>query len=390
MDVTLPLALLGSISPEYWQKKPLLIRNAVPMDKPVIDRAALLNLAASEEVESRLVTQVSAPSGVASGEWRMRSGPFARKSLPALKTPGWTLLVQGVDLHLDAAHAFLSQFRFVPDARLDDLMISFATDGGGVGPHFDSYDVFLLQAQGQRRWRIGAQKDLALVDGAPLKILADFRPDQTFTLNPGDMLYLPPHYAHEGTAVGECMTYSIGFRAPQRGELAREILLRLADAVDDSALYADRAQTATAQPARLPAGILEFAIQNIANNSKHTWGLQGFDLKTIAAAVGETLTEPKVNVWFDDGQDPDGGAAPPRPDLAHALGLRLDRRSKMLFDDHHIFINGEHWQAGGADMKLMQKLANERSLTAAALKKASPAAQALLGDWCEQGWAHAS
>jgi ribosomal protein L16 Arg81 hydroxylase len=183
--ITQPLALLGGISPQqfmqrYWQKKPLLVRGAVPGMKPLLDRAALFELAAQDEVESRLVVR----SG---SRWKMRRGPLPRRSLPPLAQRDWTLLVQGVDLHNDSAHRLLSQFRFVPDARLDDLMISWASDGGGVGPHFDSYDVFLLQAQGQRRWRIGRQKDLELQEGVPLKILANFEPQQEYLLEPGDM-----------------------------------------------------------------------------------------------------------------------------------------------------------------------------------------------------------
>ena len=160
-------------------------------------------MAAQDDVQSRLVIQTpSTPQN----PWRLKQGPFSRKNLPALKQAGWTLLVQGVDLHDARVRALRDQFRFVPDARLDDVMVSYASDGGGVGPHFDSYDVFLMQAHGQRRWRYGAQKDLSLQPGMPLKILSQFQPRWDVVLNPGDMLYLPPRYAHAGTAVGECMT----------------------------------------------------------------------------------------------------------------------------------------------------------------------------------------
>src|SRR5436190_12669774 len=210
MDITLATPLLGGLSPQafmrrHWQKRPLLIRQALPDVAAPLSRAELFALAAAEGVESRLIRQRGAG-------WTLRHGPFTRRQLPSLTQPGWTLLVQGVDLHVDAAHQLLSRFRFVPDARLDDLMVSFATDGGGVGPHFDSYDVFLLQVQGRRRWRIGRQKDLALREGAPLKILAAFEPEEEHVLEPGDMLYLPPLWAHDGEALGECQTYSIGFR----------------------------------------------------------------------------------------------------------------------------------------------------------------------------------
>ena len=159
MNIEEPLQLLGGLTPKafmhrHWHKKPLVIRQAMPAFTAPLDRSALFDLAALEDVQSRLVTQAS-PQGAAN--WRFRNGPFARKALPPLKQPGWTLLVQGVDLLDDRVHALMNQFRFVPDARLDDVMVSYATDGGGVGPHFDSYDVFLLQAHGRRRWRIGQQ-----------------------------------------------------------------------------------------------------------------------------------------------------------------------------------------------------------------------------------------
>ncbi|MFM8919269.1 MAG: cupin domain-containing protein, partial [Limnohabitans sp.] len=260
MQKNTALTLLGGLSPEqfmrrHWQKKPLLIRQAIPGMKPLIERSPLLAMVESEEVESRLIVRQGA-------QWTLKKGPMDRKRLPSLKTPDWTVLVQGVDLHHDAVHSLLQQFRFVPDARLDDLMISFATEGGGVGPHFDSYDVFLLQAHGQRRWRIGRQKDLSLKPDLPLKILADFKPEHDWILHPGDMLYLPPRYAHDGVAIGECMTYSIGFRVPQMGDLARELLMRLSEETEDavgSALYRDANQPAVQQAAAIPDGLADFA-----------------------------------------------------------------------------------------------------------------------------------
>ena len=193
---------------KHWQKKPLLVRQAIPDFKAAIPRAELLAMTGQEGVESRLIQHLE------DGSWKLSHGPLSRRSLPALNKPGWTVLVQGVDTHDDKVHELLQQFRFVPESRLDDLMISFATDQGGVGAHFDSYDVFLLQAHGKRRWRIGRQKDFTLQPDVPLKILANFEAEEEFVLEPGDMLYLPPRYAHDGVAEGECMTYSIVFRSP--------------------------------------------------------------------------------------------------------------------------------------------------------------------------------
>ena len=380
MDVSQPLALLGGLSPQqfmrrYWQKKPLLIRQAIPNFRSPINRASLFDLAGGEAVESRLVAHSGAPQP---GGWTFKRGPFTRRALPAVRKPGWTLLVQGVDLHDNAAHALLQQFRFVPDARLDDLMISFATDGGGVGPHFDSYDVFLLQAEGQRRWRIGRQKDLSLQDGAPLKLLANFEPEQEWVLDPGDMLYLPPRYAHDGVAVGECITCSIGFRAPSRGELARELLQRLAEGADEGAhahaLYRDATQPAVDAPGAIPAALqaeAASAVQAALN-----------DPQALARALGEHLTEPKPGVWFEAGRALDAQAA-------FRTGIRLDRRTRMQHDARHVFINGESYRAAGRDATLMRRLADQRQLDATALAQCSGEAHELISSWCEAGWVHA-
>jgi len=378
MNTDAPLALLGGLSPQtfmrrHWQKKPLLIRGAVSNFPGALQRKALFALAQQDGVESRLIVQVQGTTGRdAQPHWSMRQGPFARSALPPLKQPGWTLLVQGVDLHEPGARALIEQFRFVPDARLDDVMVSYASNGGGVGPHFDSYDVFLLQARGRRRWRIGRQKDLRLQEGVPLKILADFQPEAEFVLEPGDMLYLPPRYAHDGVAQGECMTYSIGFRAPAQDEIARELLQRLADRTVDTVAprrYRDPAQPATGASAAIPAGMLDFAREAMQAALR--------DPHVLAQVLGEALSEPKANVWFS------GGEAPPD------TGAALDRGTRMLYDDRHVFINGEALRASGRDARLMRKMADARGLGATDVLQLSPGARALLKQWCEDGWAHA-
>jgi len=354
----------------YWQKKPLLIRGAIPGFGPILERADLLDLAAQDEVESRLVAQTDARGNKA---WRFKHGPFTRKMLPPFKQAAWTLLVQGVDLHDQRLHHLLNQFRFVPDARLDDLMISYATDGGGVGPHFDSYDVFLLQAHGTRRWRIGRQKDLSLQPDMPLKILANFEPEQEFDLGPGDMLYLPPRYAHDGIAIGECMTYSIGFRSPSEGEVAREMLQRLSDhAGEESAqsLYKDPDQPAVGQSAEIPQSMAEFAKRAVQAALS--------DPQALAQSLGEYLTEPKANVWFEGNE------------WSEDVGVHLDRRTRMMYDAKHIFINGESFRAAGKDATLMRALANTRSMVAKEVARLSDDARELLMQWCEDGWLYAT
>jgi 50S ribosomal protein L16 3-hydroxylase len=371
VDIDQPLRLLAGLTPaqfmkRHWQRKPLLVRQAFADFKAPLSRSELLSLAAQEEVESRLVVREE-PGRT---PWRLRSGPFERRALPAFAKPGWTLLVQGVDLHVQSVADLLAGFRFVPAARLDDLMISYATDQGGVGPHFDSYDVFLLQAQGRRRWRIGRQKALALRDDTPLKILANFEPEAEYVLAPGDMLYLPPRYAHDGIAEGECMTYSVGFRAPKRDEVARDLMQRLAEQADeamDDRLYKDPDQAATASPGRIPA-----SLQNFAQDALQ---LLLEDPSRWQRALGESLSEPKPQVWFQPGEED----LPPE-------GVVLDRRSRMMYDETHIYLNGESWRASGPDARLMRTLADQRTLSAQQLAKSSQGAKDLLKEWCAAGW----
>ena len=372
MDIQQPSPLLAGLSPAqfmqcHWHKKPLLVRQAIPGFKPPVGRAALFELAAREEVESRFIQHLD-------GRWRLRHGPLARRSLPSLGTREWTVLVQGVDLHDEAVHALLQQFRFVPQARLDDLMISYASDGGGVGPHFDSYDVFLLQAHGRRRWRIGRQKNFALRDGLPLKILEQFEPEEEYVLEPGDMLYLPPRWAHDGIAEGECMTYSIGFRSPNRADLAHEVLLRMADAAvdeEDSPIYRDPRQPAVSASGAIPQELQTFARDAVRRALEEPLALE--------RALGEALTEPKPNVWFE-----------PSASAGMMECVVLDRRTRMMYDARHVFINGESYRAAGRDATLMQRLADQRRLDARDLARASDAALELLSSWCEAGWVHAS
>jgi 50S ribosomal protein L16 3-hydroxylase len=372
MQTPLAQTLLGGLSPQtfmrrHWQKKPLLIRQAIPGVEAPLSRAQLFELTARDDVESRLVAHGD------DGRWRLRHGPFKRRSLPSLTQARWTLLVQGLDLHVQAAHELLSRFRFVPDARLDDLMLSYATDGGGVGPHFDSYDVFLLQVQGRRRWRIGRLKDPQLQADAPLKILSNFQAEQEWLLEPGDMLYLPPRWAHDGVAEGECMTCSIGFRAPERARWGSEVLQRMLDAAempDTEVLYRDPQQAATATPAQIPDALRDFTADAMARLLAQP--------RAAACALGEVLTDLKANVWFDAGSA-----------LEHHSGVRLDRRTRMMYDRWHVFINGDSFVAAGRDAALMRRLADDRALSAAQSDRLSDEARALVGQWALAGWLHA-
>jgi 50S ribosomal protein L16 3-hydroxylase len=335
-----------------------------------------VELAARDDVESRLVSRRA-------GRWRLAHGPFEPNHLPSPRQRAWTLLVQGVDLHDDAAHALLSRFRFLPDARLDDLMVSWAAEGGGVGPHRDSYDVFLVQAMGRRRWRIAPPGESRLDPDAPLKILTDFSPTDEWTLEPGDMLYLPPGWAHDGVAVdGSCMTCSVGFRAPSRLELLRAFL---ADCADDPGgpdpRYGDRGSEATVEPGRLPEPMADALAGWLSGWRASRARIDDF--------LGRFLTEPKPQVWFDPPARLPAVPAWWRGVLAH--GLVLDRRSRIAWRDRTVFVNGEAFAIARSDTRLWRRLADTRALEASDLKgrdAASPLA-ARLHDWFAAGWIHA-
>jgi 50S ribosomal protein L16 3-hydroxylase len=364
-----PTALLGGLSPaafmrRHWHQRPLLVRQALPDVQPPIARAALFALAARDDVESRLVQREGR-------RWTLRPGPLSRRALPPLVQPRWTLLVQGLDLHVDAAHALLSRFRFVPDARLDDLMLSYASDGGGVGPHIDSYDVFLIQVAGRRRWRWGRCEAPVLRDDVPLKMLTHFMPEHDATLEAGDLLYLPPGWAHEGTAVGsDCMTASVGFRSPTADEIARAVLERVAEALPEGgARYRDPRQPAAGTPAALPQPLADFA-RNAAQRALAAPG-------AIECALGEWLTEPKPQVWFQSCAR-----------AVHVASVVLDRRTRICYDARHVFVNGESFAARGRDAALVRRLADERRLGARDLDRLSPHARALIDEWIAAGWLH--
>ena len=337
----------------HWQKSPRLIRAAVPDFNGIVDRKSLFALAGRDDVESRLIVG-GATGKMARRDWTLEHGPFRASDFKALPPTHWTLLVQGLDQHLDSGAALLQKFDFLPFARLDDLMISYAVPGGGVGPHFDSYDVFLLQGPGRRRWRISDQADLRLQPGMPLKILSHFKPTATWDLDPGDMLYLPPSIAHDGVALTECMTYSIGFRAPTTRELVERFLQHLPDVIDVAdARYADPDLRSTSTPARIDSRMQRRLARMLASVR--------WDRTIVDRFVGAMLSEPAASATFD------------RPDrimsfrafgraVCNGATLALDRRARMLYDDKRIYVNGEDVGAAAEHVALLL-LADARTLT---------------------------
>ena len=286
MNPDTPLQLLGGLTArdflrDYWQQKPLLIRQAIPGFESPISPDELAGLSLEEEVESRLVLE--------HGErpWELRRGPFAEDAYQNLPERDWTLLVQAVDQFVPDVAELLEQFRFLPSWRIDDVMVSFATPGGGVGPHFDNYDVFLLQGHGRRRWKIGqmCDGDSALLPHADLRILADFQQTDEWVLEPGDMLYLPPRLAHFGIAEDDCMTYSVGFRAPSAAEVLTHFTDFLAQFLPDEERYSDAGAAPVSDPHQIQHDALERLKSLLSEHMS--------DERLLLTWFGQFMTEPR-------------------------------------------------------------------------------------------------
>ena len=365
--------LLGGITPtqflaEYWQKKPLLVRQALPGFGHWLDRDDLAELACRDDAESRLVRHQR-------GKWLLDHGPFEPEDLAARPRRGWSLLVSGVNHLLPEADRLLHAFDFLPAARLDDLMVSDAPPGGGVGPHFDSYDVFLIQGRGRRRWEISGQDDLTLVEGAPLRILQSFRVDQSWELEPGDMLYLPPRFAHNGVALTDCMTWSVGFRAPKADEIVSQFLAYLQDNLALEGLYADPDLKQPRHPGEIPAEMLAWTTRMIANLHWNKADITDF--------LGRYLSEPKAHVFFDPPGRPLSLAGFRK--AAASNGVVLDARSQLLFRGSAFFMNGERVDATPASVTALKNLADRRRL---ATLPEDPECLGWLHLWYRSGYLH--
>lgn len=352
------MQLLNNLTPaqflaEYWQKKPLLIRGAIPNFKGLLTPNELAGLACEDDVQARIIQQKKAG-------WKVQHSPIDEADFAKLPKQNWTLLVQSVNHFLPEAADLLALFDFIPHARLDDLMVSYAPTGGGVGAHVDSYDVFLLQGSGKRNWKISAQTDLSLVENAPLKILKNFIPEQEFTLEAGDMLYLPPQIAHWGVSESDdCMTYSIGFRAPSYQELAHEFLHYLQDHVQLAGMVSDPDLTVQKH-----AGEISDALQALVYKafSGLTWTSDD-----IGDFLGHYLSEPKAHIYFD---------APAKISLAAFTqklankSLALNLKSQLLFTKNAFYLNGEKLIVPTQLYDCMRELADKRRVNTHALEAA--------------------
>jgi 50S ribosomal protein L16 3-hydroxylase len=360
------LRAFGKITPQkflrdYWQQQPLFVKNAVPEIAGLIDGSDLAGLALEEHVESRIVLKH------ANGDWELRRGPFKEKTFKSLPKKDWTLLVQAVDHFLPDAADLLERFSFLPHWRIDDLMVSYAVDGGGVGPHYDSYDVFLVQGIGTRVWKIGPPaQDKDLLPHPDLRILKKMKVTQEFICEPGDLLYLPPRLAHWGVARGECMTYSVGFRAPSDRELLDGFCNYLVERTPELQRYGDAGSALPKHPGDIDSkaiAALRARIENIINEPQ---ALEDF--------LGRWLSEPKYAGHTTEPSARRWTRTVLLKALTTAAQVRRDEGSRFLLVPDAflpaLFVDGERIALEGSDALLAAAscIADQRLITSSALR----------------------
>ncbi|KJV33869.1 cupin domain-containing protein [Luteibacter yeojuensis] len=314
---------------DYWQKRPLLIRNAFPGFEAPIEPNDLAGLACEQGVLARLIIHDEKR-----GKWTVKTGPFDEAEFGKTPKRDWTLLVQDVDKWDTDVAALLDTFRFLPTWRVDDIMVSYAEDGGGVGAHVDQYDVFLLQGLGQRHWAISNDPDapLAFRDDVELKQLKTFEPTHEWLLEPGDMLYLPPGVPHDGVALGDCMTFSVGMRAPSQAELTGDLADFLADRMPEELRYTD----ADLAPAKRPGEIDSAALNRLRQALPFAAAL---DRELLADWFGRFITR------YRNAQE---AAPPPKATTAAALDKAIEAGATFV---RHPFARLA-WVAGKKDATL--------------------------------------
>jgi 50S ribosomal protein L16 3-hydroxylase len=345
--------ILGKISNDvflkkYWQKKPLLIRDAIKNFKSPITEKDLFRIAQNENAISRLIE-------FKRGIWQVKYGPFKKLDLPKKINTPWTILVQNMNHHLPFAESFLNLFKFIPYARLDDLMVSLATKKGSVGPHFDSYDVFLFQAKGEREWKISEQKKFSLDKKSAIKIITNFKVKNTWVLKPGDLLYLPPNVGHWGVSQSDdCLTYSIGFRAPGTFEIQSKFLDFIQDNLitNKNDLYRDPNLNLQKNPAEINSNMIK-KIQRIVNQLR-------WNTNSINNFIGQLLTEPIEGAVFETSKSMTAEVF--IKDLIKKP-LKLNPKTRMLFIKNNFFINGELIEADKKSIMYLKQLANDREIS---------------------------
>ena len=332
----------------YWQKKPLLIKNAIANFESPITESDLFTIAQNEEAVSRLIEYKQ-------DIWQVKYGPFKKSDLPKKTNIPWTILVQNINHYLPFAESFLNLFKFIPYARLDDLMISYATKKGSVGPHFDSYDVFLFQAQGIREWKISDQKKFTLDKKSSIKIITNFKSKNSWILKPGDMLYLPPNIGHWGISQSDdCLTYSIGFRAPATFEIQSKFLDFIQDHLitNENEIYKDPNLAPQKNPAEISSNMTK-AMRNIVDRLR-------WDKSSINHFIGQLLSEPIESSIFETRKPLSLKAFEKR--IVNKT-LKLNSKTRMLFIKNNFYVNGEFIKIDKKYTPFLKQLANDREIS---------------------------
>jgi 50S ribosomal protein L16 3-hydroxylase len=370
---------------DYWQKQPLLVRQAFPRFRGIIGRDRFLSLATRADARSRLIIHHPRRR---SARWERHDGPFGGLDAGMLPPSDWTLLVNGVESLVPGGWEVLHAFSMIPTARIDDLMVSYAADGGTVGAHDDLYDVFLLQGPGRRRWQISRQRDRSVEPDASIRVLRSFVPEAEWLLEPGDMLYLPPGIAHRGVAEGPCFTYSIGFLAPSHGELVQSFFeylgASLGARIDPDARYEDPDLRPPREALELGDGMVARVAAVIAQASGSRSNGAAADRATVADFLGRLLTRPRPRHVF---------RRPARPMSAEELARALRRRGRIalalpsrgLVRGGRIFFNGEAHGARGAVLRVFKELVTERAV-ALPLAATDDRTIGLLHEWYVAGY----
>ena len=360
---------LGNLTPDnflkkYWQKTPLLIRNAFRGYSLDISLEQIIDFSSNPACATRLIVREEQ-------DFKVHYGPVTKPILKTLPAEGWTILVQGVNYVHDGARRLLDMFKFIPYARQDDIMVSYAAPGGGVGPHYDSYDVFLLQGNGSRCWEVSRPKNMSLKPDHDLKILESFEPDGRCVMQKGDMLYVPPEFCHNGISDTECITYSIGFRAPSYNELKVALLDYLDEEFDLSGFYSDPNLRPTKLPAEIPSGLID-SVTSVIKKLKTK-------KKDSALLLGKFLTRTNNQGTLDT-------TIKSISDFKESFKnnyYELTPSAKLLYFENYIFLNGEAYIIDSKSVSALREIANSKRVSS--IKNLNSDTVELLYSWASDG-----
>jgi 50S ribosomal protein L16 3-hydroxylase len=363
---------LGGLSPNqflqrHWQKTPLLIPGALKPTDWILDLNELIELSQSPDCSTRLIIQKGS-------NYQVAYGPFTKSEIAELPDKNWTLLVQGINHVHTGARKLLELFSFIPFARLDDIMVSYAAPGGNVGPHYDSYDVFLLQGSGSRKWQVSGSHSLDLIPNQELRILKSFVPEGQCEVTAGDILYLPPNFSHYGVALEPCFTYSIGFIAPIFDHVKSEFLHYLDAEFELPGIFQDPTRKATDQPGLIPEDLLQAVTEQV---SRIKW-----TKNNILKFTGEFLTQSAANY---QSLPPNILSKKKFLSQLSSTSYQIESTVKFLYREQFGFIGGNAFKIPTSSQSIFRQFANTRLIHGRAIQPDSFLAETIF-EWLSQGY----